>query len=100
MACAWHRQVRLAALAATKHTQQKNKQRNDLKTKPKGWRCGVVPAEPLWGSAAAFAAVHGFLSLVLFLFHVPLEFALFRSGYGSIVPHGRQRPQNRRLKHS
>ena len=32
MACAWHRQVRLASLAAAKHTPQKSKQRNDRKT--------------------------------------------------------------------
>ena len=30
----------------------------------------------------------------LYLLNLP-----FRSGYGSIVPRGRQRPQNRRLKH-
>ena len=51
-----------------------------------------------WGSAAAFSAAQCFLSLALFPFHVPLEFA-FSVGYGSIVPRGRQRPQNRRLKH-
>ena len=76
MACAWHRQVRLAALAAAKHTQQKSKQRNDRKTKPKARRRGAVPANPLWGSAAAFAAAHGFLSLVFIVLHL-LNFASF-----------------------
>ena len=47
VACAWHRQVRLAALAAAKHTQQKSKQGNDRKTKPKARRRGAVPANPL-----------------------------------------------------
>ena len=98
VACAWHRQVRLASLAAAKHTPQKSKQRNDRKTKPKARRRGAVPAEPLWGSAAAFSAAHGFLSLVfcrlLHLLNLP-----FRSGYGSIAPRASQRPQNRRLKH-
>ena len=61
MACAWHRQVRLAALAAAKHTPRKSKQSNGRKTKPKARRRGAVPAEPLWGSAAAFSAAHGFL---------------------------------------
>ena len=98
MACAWHRQVRLASLAAAKHTPRKSKQRNDRKTKSKARRRGAVPANPLGGSAAAFSAAQCFLSLALFPFHVPLEFA-FSVGYGSIVPRGRQRSQNRRLKH-
>ena len=48
------------------------------KTKPKARRRGAVPANPLWGSAAAFSAAHGFLSLV-FTIHCTYEFALFRS---------------------
>ena len=50
--------------AAAKHTPRKSKQRNDRKTKPKARRRVAVPAEPLWGSAAAFSAAHSFLSLV------------------------------------
>ena len=41
----------------------------------------------------AMLSYHWFLPFI-----VPLEFA-FSVGYGSIVPRGRQRPQNRRLKH-
>ena len=94
VACAWHRQVRLAALAAAKHTPRKSKQRNDRKTKPKARRRGAVPAEPLWDrlplSPPRNAFFHWFLPFI-----APLEFA-FSVGYGSIVPRGRQRPQNRR----
>ncbi len=100
VACAWHRQVRLASLAAAKHTPRKRQQeqhgkpgkhgsrkrfakqrffgkrrRNGAKragceSKPpksevygdeKARRRGAVPADPLWGSAAAFSAAHGFL---------------------------------------
>ena len=129
VACAWHRQVRLASLAAAKHTPRKGKtgklnqqgsrkrfamqrffgkrRRNGAKRavcfgKPpksevygdeKARRSGAVPADPLGDQLPLFpprmAFYHWFLPFI-----APLEFA-FSVGYGSIVPRGRQRPQNR-----
>ena len=60
MACAWHRQVRLAALAAAKHTPRNgNKNNAENQTERRG---GAEPS-PLnrLGSAAAFSAAHDFL---------------------------------------
>lgn len=77
MACAWHRQVRLAALAAAKHTPRKRQQ--EQHEKPNRKRGGAEPS-PLnrLGSAAAFSAAHGFLSLVFIVLHL-LNFASFGS---------------------
>ena len=97
VACAWHRQVRLAALAAAKHTPRKRQQ--EQHGKPNRKRGGAEPS-PLnrLGIGCRFFR-RAMLSYHWFLpFIVPLEFA-FSVGYGSIVPRGRQRPQNRRLKH-
>ena len=78
MACAWHRQVRRASLAAANHTPPKSKQRNDRKTKSKARRSGAVPAEPLGDRLPLLpphmAFFHWFLPFI-----APLEFALFRS---------------------
>ena len=97
MACAWHRQVRLASLAAAKHTPRKSKQRNDRKTKPKARRRVAVPANPLGDRLPLFR--RAWLSTIGFCRSLHLLNLPFRSGYGSIVPRGRQRPQNRRWKH-
>ena len=78
MACAWHRQVRLAALAAAKHTPRKSKQSNDRKTKPKARRRGAVPANPLGDRLPLFpprmAFFHWFYSHSMYLLNL-----LFRS---------------------
>ena len=47
VACACLRQVRLASLAAAKHTPRKSEQRDDRKTKPKGAAEQSRPANPL-----------------------------------------------------
>ena len=84
--------------AAAKHTPRKRQQEQHGKPNRKARRRGAVPANPLGDRLPLFpprmAFFHWFLPFI-----APLEFALFRSGYGSIVPRGRQRPQNRRLKH-
>ena len=73
--------------------------RTTRKTKPKARRRGAVPANPLGDRLPLFpprnAFFHWLYSRSMYLLNL-----LFRSGYGSIVPRGRQRPQNRRLKHS
>ena len=80
--------------AAAKHTPRKG-----MTGKPnrKARRRGAVPANPLGERLPLFpprtAFFHWFLHFI-----VPLEFA-FSAGYGSIVPRGCQRPQNRRRKH-
>ena len=97
MACARHRQVRLASLAAAKHTPRNgNKNNAENQTERRG---GAEPSPlnrfgdrlPLFPPRRAF--FHWFLPFI-----APLEFA-FSVGYGSIVPRASQRPQNRRLKH-
>ena len=83
--------------AAAKHTPRKSKQRNDRKTKPKARRRVAVPANPLGDRLPLFR--RAWLSTIGFCRSLHLLNLPFRSGYGSIVPRGRQRPQNRRLKH-
>ena len=51
----WRARAPSQAHAAKKTT------RTTRKTKPKARRSGAVPANPLWGSAAAFSAAHCFL---------------------------------------
>ena len=64
----------------------------------KARRRGAVPANPLGDRLPLFPPRTAFFHW----FHVRSMHLLnlsFSVGYGSIVPRGRQRPQNRRLKH-
>ena len=97
MACAWHRQVRRADARRSQAHAAKKQQEQHRKPNRKARRRGAVPAGPLGDRLPLFPPRTAF-SLLVLPFRLPLEFA-FSVGYGSIGLRGRQRSQNRRLKH-
>ena len=68
---------------APPYTGARRNGRTDGKTETKARRRGAVPAEPLWGSAAAFPAAHGFL-FTDFAFLLSLFFAFVFGGLARV----------------
>lgn len=74
VACAWHRQVRLAALAAAKHTPRKSKQEQHGKPNRKRGGAEPPPLTRFGDRLPLFPPRMAFYSWFL-PFIVPLEFA-------------------------